>query len=337
MTQLGEAVGVAQFLDNDDPCPFSHDPPPEETVKNRLIGKGGWLRSAMEGEDPTFYYPNAPGFFKDPKLQNPKAEKAHPFHQDRQPVANMEIDGPGGTRIVLKFPVTCAAHHLIPAQESLKESDLTEYMIKKGESGTSAKVATGRSTSAKSGKCWSNVGYEVNGSQNGVWLPGSYAVHGTAWIPLTDGEDVSEDGTTAANSDKLTGLVVCDEALSRKWIYVKQAVEKASSFSSRGYGGQFHDRHEPYSDFVVKILQKIHERMQNKERVNIDGQKCENCKKRSKDINERGIPTPFGLVQRLNIVSQGLEARLKGTIWHPGLYTSEWGNAYIQKLMASRS
>jgi hypothetical protein len=338
MTQLGEAVAVPQFLTDDTDCPFSHEDPPVLTVKNDLIGVGGTLSKRMERMKPTFLHKPAPGYKeeKSPMLK-PKQTFGHPFHHGNQPAIKVDLKRDGVAEDTVEYPVTSAAHHLVPAQESLKGSPLIEYMIGKKETGKSAEVKTGKSKSKKTGKCWSNVGYDVNGSQNGVYLPGNYAVNDGTWVPLHEEDDRPEDMAKAAKTELLTGGVVCDEKASRKWLYVKQAVKLASDYSAhRGYGGQFHDRHEPYSIFVQEILGRLHTRLKLAEKQFIGKNECGKCQNNKEKMKDLGVATPFQLVSWLNTVSERLEDRLGGTIWYPKLYTSEWGNAYITKLLEEK-
>lgn len=338
MAELGEPVTVAMLVDPMDECPFSHDPPPNEQIPQNLIGSGQKLAHSMKQRKPTFTRSNAPGYEVEPPLRHPRNVPDHPFHKSKQPAIRLRFPGPDGTEEEFAYPVTCAAHHLIPAQESLKRSQLLAYMIAKQNPGDGAKVKTGKSTQVKKGLCWSNLGYDVNGSQNGVYLPGSYAVHDGTWVPVHEEDtDYPPAGMgMAADPKRLTGGVVCDETKSKKWLYVREAVRLASSYTERGYGGQFHDRHEPYSDFVLEALEALHALYKNKEEVCVVDEQCGECKKRKKEIEEKGVPTPFGLLIRLNTISSRLESCLKGTVWRPGLYTSEWGRAYIEKLQEAQ-
>ncbi len=58
-----------------------------------------------------------------------------------------------------EYPSSVAAHHLIPGNASLKESDLLQ-------SGNYLRV---------DGMAAGNIGYNINAMPNGVWLPGNYA------------------------------------------------------------------------------------------------------------------------------------------------------------------
>jgi len=60
--------------------------------------------------------------------------------------------------------VHTAAHHLVPGNASLKESDLMRYLHEDG-------MKTG------------NIGYNVNTFENGSWLAGNYALRGKRGLP----------------------------------------------------------------------------------------------------------------------------------------------------------
>lgn len=47
------------------------------------------------------------------------------------------------------------------------------------------------------------------------------------------------------------------------------------------------------------------------------------------------VPTPFGLVTRLNGVAGRMAGFLNGTTWRPNIYTSKWGRAYMKTLKKS--
>jgi hypothetical protein len=114
-----------------------------------------------------------------------------------------EVDG-------RQFPITVAAHHLIPGNASLKKSQLfcsEEYLWVDGK---------------KKG----NIGYNVNAADNGVWLPGNYAIDG--WGGKLD-------------------------------LYKEQYAQSAIA----SWRAQFHDAHEIYSEFVLEALEKVYEKIDN--------------------------------------------------------------------------
>jgi hypothetical protein len=98
-----------------------------------------------------------------------------------------------------------AAHHLIPGNASLKPSQLMQ-------SGEYLKV---------DGAAEGNIGYNVNCEQNGIWLPGNYAV--------------------------------------RPWSAKGESTKREYAFAAiEAYGRQFHDAHEVYSNFVLECLDDIY-------------------------------------------------------------------------------
>jgi A nuclease family of the HNH/ENDO VII superfamily with conserved AHH len=123
------------------------------------------------------------------------------------------------------YGFTVAAHHLIPGDAALKPSKLKALMTQ-GES-VEVVVAGG---AKKNKKIRKHIGYNVNGSHNGVWLPGNYYIRGTT-SPIS-GKSWSDLGNDS-------------------WClnYVA-AVSMAA-------GGQIHDAHTEYSDAVKELLNKI--------------------------------------------------------------------------------
>src|SRR5262245_48164983 len=106
------------------------------------------------------------------------------------------------------FEVSTAAHHLIPGNASLKKSSL----FKSNEYLWVDKKAKG------------NIGYNINSAENGVWLPGNYALR--PWSSRSD--EFKEE-------------------------YAYEAIGK--------WGGQFHDAHEEYSSFVLLALEEVFEKL----------------------------------------------------------------------------
>jgi hypothetical protein len=325
--EVGEAVSPPGVDTDETKCPFDHArlSPPE--VKNDLVGVGGTLARKMKSQDGTHTYEYSEGIKKkvDEKILNPRDQVDHPFYKKAAIIAI-----PMGTETKF-YPVSCAAHHCIPAQESLKESPLLAFMCKKGSS-EQLKDAT-----FADGQVWSAIGYDVNGSQNGVFLPGSYAVGGgrggmKIWGPTgenDDDEDPGEPPPPSNDSNQLTGALYEISESNRKWLYVKQAIDKRP--------GQFHDRHVDYSQFVQSILQKVYENYANLHESMILDEKCGDCKKKADAIKKDGIPTPFGLVNRLNQVSKKLAGWLAGRSWRMNVFTSKWCLAYMKSMKSKKS
>jgi hypothetical protein len=325
MVQVLEAVSPAIPL-NELECPFNHDLPEPPDVKNDLKGKGSTLGDRMCAPQGTHMYEAIKATYAPDaheKELDPRDVGGHVLSHGNKPVT---IQTASGT--THRYPVTCAAHHCIPAQESLKGHQILAFMCKKGTS-------DGYNHGYSGGRVWSNVGYDVNGCQNGVYLPGSYAVGGGrggmgVWVkdmPDKENEDVSEP--EAPESNLLTGHLPGDtgtDAISnsnRKWLYVKQAMKLAH--------GQFHDRHVDYSQkFVQGGLKKLFEHYVNKFNGSFRGDDCSQCKNRKDKYKEFGIPTPYGLVERLNSTSRRYRGFLEGDKWPHNVYTSNWGRACME-------
>lgn len=135
--------------------------------------------------------------------------------------------------IVRECLVVPAAHHLIPGNASLNEVPSILDLI-----------------DASRGKVDSDIGYDVNAAQNGVWLPANYGVRlessfGKRW-----------------------------RAYSFKDDYAKAAMKRA--------GAQFHDSHPEYSGNVKTTLRKI------ADKINLH--KPEKCGICGKTISDKSRP-----------------------------------------------
>jgi len=321
MTQIGETVAPGMIDTDEAKCPFDHSPGDPPDVENILIGDGQELGEKMSTKQGTHLYE----VLKKDRIPN---EVLLDPRERKNCFKNIEIKlkiskSPTGKLIPTLFPVTCAAHHCIPAQASLKNHKILQYMCKKGKSNKL------KGTTYSSGKVWANVGYDVNGSQNGIWLPGNYAVAGGtggigAWTKNNDSDN--EVGAPGLPSKLLTRSRHEVSFDNRKWLYVSKAVNKLP--------GQFHDAHPDYSKEVAKILTKIWENYNSLREEKVVNKKCEECKKRATKIKELGLPTPFGLVDRLNKVSDKFKNLLNGNSWNLKIYTSKWGLAYMKAVKA---
>ncbi|CAN5421173.1 hypothetical protein BH11PSE9_BH11PSE9_04280 [soil metagenome] len=324
MTQLGEPVTIGMVDADELNCPFDHSNAEPPEVENQLIGNGGKLATKMGNGTSTHLY--APLVNSQSVVKNPRDDPAHSLYGHKTPVVVIVHDGlAAGERIEHRYPVTCAAHHLIPSQESLKTSRLLAFMVKKG---STEKL---KDKEFSSGAVWADVGYETNGSENGVYLPGSYAVGGGrggmgVWTENDDQPDSEEEevaGVPDPTSPSLDGDLNEISERNRKWRYVRQAMF---------YGkGQFHDRHESYSKFVGEVLNKMFSDYRRMYQKSVKEQACPKCKDKADKIKELGIPTPFGLVGRLNGLSRNLQTCLNGSVWRPNVFTSKWGDAFMRE------
>lgn len=193
--------------------------------------------------------------------------------QDKKQIA---VDG---TKAGVNLEVSVAAHHLIPGNAALAKSELflsKEYLW-------------------KDKKVKGNIGYNVNASPNGVWLPGNYAAR--PW------------GTGGVAFEKTFGPSPKD--------YAFAAIE--------AWEAQFHDAHEAYSLFVKKVLNKIYDKLRAGEDI-----WCPKAKKK-KDKNPDEREPLYVLVSRLNTVSGRMRSMLVAPSrnWKKNVWTSRFSLDYM--------
>ncbi len=158
--QMGELTAIELANEALDECPFDHKDEKPLEVKNDLVGGGTTLGGKMDKGEGTHI-----GQTGLPKRPAPVNDPDHCLHGKAKP-----IELPKHTPAF--FPLTCAAHHLIPAQASLRSSKLTQWLV---HGSISSQVKDGKAEGA--GRLCQNIGYDVNGLENGVWLQGPYALN----------------------------------------------------------------------------------------------------------------------------------------------------------------
>lgn len=178
------------------------------------------------------------------------------------------------------LPVHTAAHHLIPGNASLKESAIMSYLHQEG-------MAAG------------NIGYNINNSENGCWLPGNYALrgeHGLAkWGPEGTGFQAKYGQPPKA--------------------YAFAAIEATQR--------QFHDAHGDYSDFVLETLDLLAKKFDKTRDL-----WCPEAKNQPSDPKKREI---MGLVARLNTTSLRMQSMLIGLNWKKNIYTSRFSREFMEE------
>jgi hypothetical protein len=334
--EIGELVHVAMpELGTDDECPFSHEKP-NPAEKNELGGIGTKLGENMEaGLGICHDSRKGAAYTEGNKELDPRKRPK----KDRIKSVNITVSGEvvtlGRKKRPLPYPLTCAAHHLIPAQESLKGHEVLQYMCKKDEDQDFRKGKSADPKPVGGSKVWGNVAYNVNGCHNGVWLPGNYAVGGgtggaelwkskasdrrkdkTAnqnWADALDlgasdwdrGDDDDEEeakdafaravGASTKKAFMLAGANQHIDPGNPKWAYVKAAMNIT--------GGQFHDRHEDYSKQVKSYLDKIaaaYKTMHTRSKKNCT--KCEDAARPAK-MTDKEVGPPYAILGRLKTAS----------------------------------
>ena len=257
------------------------------------VGEAITVDISIEMHDPECYFCNAK---KEGKEEKNEIEESYPEDKD--------LDGlePGGLKFkndaaklgaalggkpgdktfslgedLKPFPSSVAAHHLIPGNAALKPSKLfnSEYLRVDG-------MAKG------------NIGYNVNATPNGVWLPGNYAQR-----PWGAGGAAFQ----AANP----GLAPKDYAF----------------MSISHWRAQFHDAHEDYSKFVVKCLNEIYDKLDNLQSI-----WCPEAKSKEDKPEDRNL---YALVNRLNTVSARMNRMLVFPTynWKKNIFTSRFSSQYM--------
>jgi hypothetical protein len=285
MSQLGEAVALAEIDTDDWECPFSHDK--TGTVENELDTDPKKLGTRMANGTSTRLWDDSTGTVQ-PKKNDASKQPASDAIEEPYEVY-IALDHLGNS---MHAPFSVAAHHLIPGEASLPKSRLIDYV--------------------KGGKVIaSDIGYGVNGRENGIWLPTHHALSmNMPVVPFaTDHSSYAE--LTPQGTDMVGSFTHA---------YTQAVMDRA--------GCQFHDDHTKatdYSNFVIKVLNKI--------QGNLTIIKNYNCKK-CNDAKSGGgkLPPPYRLVNRLNSVSTRLAALLVGgpRNWRPPVYTSKHAQSYAE-------
>lgn len=151
--------------------------------------------------------------------------------------------------------VVPGAHHCIPGNASFLKANQLLQFVRKGKHYSS------------------DIGYSINHENNGVWLPGNYAVRASA----------KEFGKkTWTNQSK---------EFQNK--YVERACEESG-------GRQFHDAHRKYNQRCLSSLNALGAKLR---KPNME--KCPVCEKKL----QKQRP-PFGLVKKLDLISSKYKTKL---------------------------
>ena len=233
MTQIGEALTFALVSDPITDCPFQEPNPPsvqpekedihgddrtsvQETQENDggVLGKN--LVAGSPGKGGTW---NALG------AEPPRYQADQVDTKRSKGTSKIRVRGDASG----EYPYTVAAHHLIPGNAALYESDLFQKYMEKG-----GKIEIPVKGTPTTFEITEHIGYNVNGSHNGVWLPGSYAIR----------------ATTSPVKGKSWGDLFAEDA-HKDWCfgYMASVARKAD--------GQFHDTHVLYSSNVLKMLNRL--------------------------------------------------------------------------------
>jgi hypothetical protein len=334
--ELGEVVNVAipeQKMDRQ--CPFAHKKP-EPPKQNELGGIGTKLGDNMRDGLGIHKSPPPVGAdltkgSKEPDPRNRKKKLTYTLIEVDEETVALENGTP------VPYPLTCAAHHLIPAQESLKGHPILTFMCTSWDKQDFRKGGKKDEKEVSDAKVWGNVAYNVNGCQNGVWLPGNYAVGGALgaieswksrkskrkgisnkqaienWEERLDLEpeawaQLSVDPEEEEEPQSLESALA--EAVAPEYMLVGKNYHVSNGNPKWGYvkgamdaaGGQFHDRHGDYSRQVKRYLTKIYEVYEDMYNRSTHGKRrCQKCQKaeRPDEAKDTQVGPPYNIVTRL--------------------------------------
>lgn len=279
MSELGEPVAVGAVDTDDWECPFEHDKP--GTVQNDLANSSSKLGTRVTNGWSTQLWEEKSDKI-DPKINQPLVT---PVPEDECPAPPVRVGDED-------YPYSRSAHHLIPADAALPRSHLIHF-IKQG-----AKIR-------------GDIGYDVNGADNGIWLP----THTALSSAMKKGRVLPgmvfgiKYGDLSALVDRNQEENTMMATFQQRFAY--QVMERTSR--------QFHDAHLDYSDFVVKALNKIFVNL-----INISNYNCTKCQQAKSGGGK--LPPPHRLVFRLNELSRRLRGFLTGNPlgWRRPLFTSRF-------------
>jgi hypothetical protein len=266
MTEINELVKMGMVEEFTNKCPFHEDHDCKDSARNDL----------ERHENPSFGANVQNGVSTvlrtDAKGEQYKVPSAQ--RNPRRHLSNMKVKIAGKSH-----GVGFQAHHLIPV--SVIKRHQIRLMLKTG---------------TRFNLCC-NVGYGVNGSENGVWLPAMHEVgEWSSWTEQT----------------QMQYMVAASKVLEGATISKK---EREYEFKSPR---QFHMTHKDYLSFVTGQLTK------HCTDINDKTSKCPTCNPKQGNAPEKNKP-PIRLLGVLNALSFRLRGYLVGRVVHKTVYTHKFG------------
>lgn len=270
------------FSDSGDKCPMEpHDEKAEissKPIEKKVVAD---LRKNMEKGVSTQVWVQEGEDFKDG--ENTTGKNLKPEFSE-QPIRIGD----------LRMPLTVAAHHIIPGKASLPKSTVRKYIWK------------------SEGTIKGDIGYDVDGAENGIWLPTHHAAS-SKMNPEKDGDGqirIGEQGVLVNDDDAPEDSYAMSwSALSNKAkkykgddpnfaeLFVPRYTQQAMKLLSR----QFHDAHPKYNDWVKERLDRLAAQVES---LSLGCSECQKSKEKS---------PPYALVFRLNALSGTISGALLGS------------------------
>lgn len=305
--ELGEMVGVPDFVSdekhNENVCPW-HSPKPK--------GKSVVMDAQLPDEDSAVMPANLGTKLGKNLGKPPRGEVTIEYKQGETLIFPMGkktksvIIYTKEKNPVYSYDLQYAPHHLIPGDESLKNSKVVPFLGDKN-----AIQHFGSSSFIKDGM---SVGYDVNHEDNGVWLPSPYALSMSNEWPSDGGLKVIK---------RRKGESVANETEGLRMAYVAAAIEASGH-------KQFHMRHLDYSIEVQKSLDAIGARLKK--------MATSDCPLAKSSQDKGKIDPPMGLPSRLNVLSGNLRRLVSGSVWRSPIFTDKLTKQYAnEKLMSTNA
>lgn len=300
--EIGESAALALVRFEDAECPCEHEKPGKVTGKPKGEKSVAELRRNMKAGTSTRQWVEKGGKYENGESQTDKDPlPGYEVIENGEKVGPIQI---GDDR----YPLSMAAHHIIPGKDALPKSDIRKFLWE------------------AEGKTEGDVGYDVDGAENGVWLPThaklSSALGKSGEIQICDEDNPSQTLSYADLSQRPPKRKEGGE-----WVEVDDRSEAPLNFietytrqAMKLTGRQFHDSHSAYSGHVTKRLNKMHVKMCHLTK------ECPECQK----AEGEKLPPPYGLVDRLNALSLLLRVKLLGppASWVPPIFTSHHARGY---------
>jgi hypothetical protein len=210
----------------------------------------------------------------------------------------------GETVDSVDYDLQYAPHHLIPGNESLKGSQVVQFL------GAASVITHFKGDGADSCiKPKMSVGYDINSGLNGEWLPSPYALSMSNEWPAAEGIEA------LYKSDARAALI----AENFKMAYASASINHA--------GKQFHMRHAEYSAKVREILDAMGSKMK------LLAVKCPE----SKDENDDKFNPPGALKAKLETLSGKLRGLVTGSVtgWHNPLFVDSSNAKYYEETISA--
>jgi len=312
--EIGELIAMGILEEEDIECPFHEEKHKcDDKQKNKLEGNSAMLGRKLASER----------LLHSTVMRRKKEDNCDQYKKVVE-IADPDKNDPCKRHVEIqinnslqKYPVGYAAHHLIPADASLNKAEKLLPYIDKAK-----------------GKICCNLGYNVNGNENGVWLPGLHPVNANGlnvWNRLEIQLPDKENKKKAIHHCK--DMIYLPITVDARGEYIKKAMEFLSPKR------QFHDAHPEYSKLVEEHLNNIGNLLTriSQKRKFYDEPLCLKCKERQENHQENEpykLLPPFKLFKILNRSSEYFRKQLVEQTKHKTYFTSSWcyeGNRELKK------